>query len=84
MEKAELVADRVRADVWGSREEPPAERALSLAAIAGAVAGALTGGAFAATAGAAFPVIYGGVGALVGSTLLAGASALVARLWARR
>jgi phage tail tape-measure protein len=88
MKTAEVCADRgcgtTGADVWGTREEPVEDRALSFATMGGAIGGALAGGAFGAAAGATFPVIYGGLGTLVGSVLLAGGWWLVARLWAPR
>ena len=60
--------------------ESLAERLLTLAAMVGAVGGALAGAAQAAERGATFPVIWGGFGTMLGSALTAGMWSLCARL----
>ena len=66
----------------GEREEPLAERLLTLAAMAGAVGGALAGATLGTENGAAFPVIWGGFGTMLGSALTAGTTYLGAHLCA--
>jgi hypothetical protein len=55
-----------------SSGEPLAERLLTLAAMVGAAGGALAGAALGTENGAAFPVIWGGFGTMLGSGLTAG------------
>src|SRR5262245_3444275 len=64
------------------REESLAERLLTPAAMVGAVGGALVGAALGIDSGAAFPVIWGGFGTMLGSGLLAGTWYLLAQLGA--
>jgi hypothetical protein len=58
------------------------ERVLPLAAMGGAVSGAVGGAAWLADAGF-LTVVCGTVGTMLGSGLATGAGLLVARLWAR-
>lgn len=69
------------ADVSSGRE-PLTERLLTFAAMAGAVGGALAGATLGVENGAAFPVIWGGFGTMLGSGLTAGIWWLCARLGA--
>jgi hypothetical protein len=54
---------------------------LSLAAMSGAVAGAVGGMALGAEFGTAIPLVWGTLGTMLGSGLLAGGWCLLASLW---
>ncbi len=66
------------AGVSSARDESFADRGLALVAMAGAVGGAVTGAVLGTEAGAAFPVLCGALGTVLGSLTAAGGWCLFA------
>jgi hypothetical protein len=82
MATADTLLDRNSAVAAREHAESPADLALSAAAMVGAAVGAIGGAVLGAES--AFPVIYGGLGAMLGSGFAAGGWFLCSGLCCRR